>query len=115
MIYIFESNIPDNKPILNALTYVYGIGRSQALFIVNKLGFSANLKVKDLTKEQFNKLTKILQLFNKELAGDLKKKNIIISKRLTYIKSYRGLRRNQGLPVRGQRTRTNSKTARKRY
>lgn len=115
MVYLFESNIPDNKSVLYALTYIYGIGKTQSSLICNLLGFSKNLRVKDLTKEQVNKLLKTTQLLNIELASDLKKKYALITKKLTSIKSYRGLRKNQGLPVRGQRTHTNAKTARKRY
>lgn len=115
MVYLFESKIPENKSVLYALTNVYGIGRAQAFLICCKLGFSVNLKVKELTKEQINKLIKIVQSLNLELASDLKKIKILTAKRLISIKSYKGLRRNQGLPVRGQRTHTNARTARKRF
>lgn len=115
MIYLFESNISDTKSVLYALTDVYGIGKSQAFLICCKLGFSTNLKVKDLTKEQIAKLVKTVQTLNIILASDLKKIKMLTTKRLVSIKSYRGLRKNQGLPVRGQRTHTNAKTARKRF
>lgn len=115
MIYLFESKIPENKSVLHALTKVYGIGKANAVLICYKLGFSGNLKVKDLTKEQITKLIKLVQTLNIVLASDLKKIKILTAKRLTSIKSYRGLRKNQGLPVRGQRTHTNAKTARKRF
>jgi small subunit ribosomal protein S13 len=115
MIYLFESKIPENKSVLHALTKVYGIGKANAVLICCKLGFSANLKVKDLTKEQITKLIKLVQTLNIVLASDLKKIKILTAKRLASIKSYRGLRKNQGLPVRGQRTHTNAKTARKRF
>jgi small subunit ribosomal protein S13 len=115
MIYLFESKIPENKSVLYALTNIDGIGKTQASLICCKLGFSINLKVKDLTKEQITRLIKVVQTLNIELAGDLKKKKILTAKRLLLIKSYRGLRRNQGLPVRGQRTHTNARTARKRF
>jgi small subunit ribosomal protein S13 len=115
MIYLFESKISENKSILYALTDIYGIGKTQASLICCKLGFSANLKVKDLTKEQITKLIKIVPTLNITLASDLKKIKILTAKRLVSIKSYKGLRRNQGLPVRGQRTHTNAKTARKLF
>lgn len=115
MVYLFESNISDNKSVLYALTNVYGIGKARASLICSKLGFSTNLKIRDLTKEQITKLIKIVQTLNIILASDLKKIKVLTAKQLVSIKSYRGLRRNQGLPVRGQRTHTNAKTARKRF
>lgn len=114
MVYLFESEISDNKSVLYALTNIYGIGKAQAFLICCKLGFSINLKVKNLTKEQITKLVKKVQMSNIILASDLKKIKALTAKRLTSTKSYRGLRKNQGLPVRGQRTHTNAKTARKR-
>ena len=115
MIYLFESKISENKSVLYALTNVYGIGKAQASLICCKLGFSTNLKVKELTQEQIAKLIKLVQTLNIVLASDLKKIKILTAKRLVSIKSYRGLRKNQGLPVRGQRSHTNAKTARKRF
>lgn len=115
MIYLFESKIPENKSVLYALTNVYGIGRAKAYLICRKLGFSTNLKLKDLTKEQITKLIEIVQMLNIAVASDLKKIKILATQRLVDIKSYRGLRKNQGLPIRGQRTHTNAKTARKRF
>jgi small subunit ribosomal protein S13 len=114
MIYIFESELPENKSVYFALINIYGIGKSNAFLICKKLGFSTNLKIKNLSKEQSNKLVKTIEFLNIELASDLKKLKLLIAKKLVYIKSYRGLRRNQGLPVRGQRTHTNAQTARKR-
>jgi small subunit ribosomal protein S13 len=113
MAYIFESKVPDNKSVFFALTYIYGINKTNSLFICNKLGFSKNLKIKDLSKEQINKLIKIIESLNINLASDLKKEKLLIFKKLVSIKSYRGLRRNQGLPVRGQRTHTNAKNSSK--
>ena len=115
MIYLFESEIPDNKSLFFALTYIYGIGKVNSVLICKKLGFSKNLKVKDLSKEQIYKLVKIIELMNFKLAMDLKKFKLLINQKLISIKSYKGLRKNQGLPIRGQRTHTNAKTARKRY
>jgi small subunit ribosomal protein S13 len=115
MIYFLESNIPENKSVHYALTHVYGVGNHQAFIIAKKLGFAENLKVKDLTKDQLNKLFKLSQVLGIELASDLTKKKILIDKKLISIKSFRGLRKSQGLPVRGQRTHTNAKTSRKRF
>lgn len=113
MIYLAESKIPDNKTVLFALKYIYGIGSSHALLICKKLGFSENLKVKNLSKEQIVQLVNMIESLNLNLASDLKKFNLLNKKKLISIKSYRGLRRNQGLPIRGQRTHTNAKTSRK--
>jgi small subunit ribosomal protein S13 len=113
MIYLFESKIPDNKSVFFALTHVYGINKSISLLICKKSGFSKNFKIKNLSKEQINKLIKIIESLNINLVSDLKKTKLLSFKKLVSIKSYRGLRRNQGLPVRGQRTHTNAKTSSK--
>lgn len=114
MIYLIESKIPDNKSVFFALKYVYGIGGPNAATICKKLGFSENLKVKNLSKEQINQLLNMVESLEVPLAGDLRKLNLLNQKKLLNMKSYRGLRRNQGLPIRGQRTHTNAQTARKR-
>jgi len=115
MIYIFESELPKNKSIFFALSTIYGIGRTKAFFLCKKLGFSANFVVKDLSREQINKLIKGLEFSNLVLAGDLLKFRQLVIKKLVSTKAYRGLRRYQGLPVRGQRTHTNARNARKRF
>jgi small subunit ribosomal protein S13 len=114
MIYLFESEISENKPIFISLTQIYGIGNFNSAFICKKLGFSANLKIKNLSREQINKLIKTVEILKLNLSSDLKKINLLNAKKLMTIKSYKGLRRHQGLPVRGQRTHTNAKTAKKR-
>lgn len=114
MVYIFESKIPDEKSVLFALTYIYGINNSTALVICKKLGFVKNFKVKNLSSEQINKIIKILESLNLSLGSNLKKLKQVNLKKLISIKSYRGLRKTYGLPVRGQRTHTNARTARKR-
>jgi len=113
MIYIFESKIPTNKSVFFALKYVYGIGSSNAALICKKLGFLENFKVKNLSKEQISQLLNLIEASNMQLANDLKKSKQLTKKKLISIKSYRGMRRNQGLPVRGQRTHTNAQTSRK--
>lgn len=115
MVYIFESNIPENKSVIFALTYVYGLNKSTSTFVCKNLGFSPNLKIKNLSKEQLTKLVKIIETLNFELSSHLKKIKAIELKKLLLIKSYIGLRKAQGLPIRGQRTHTNAKTARKRF
>lgn len=113
MLYLLETNLPDNKPVLFALTNIYGIGRNTAFLICKKLGFSINLKVKDLTQEQIVEILQIVESLNLTLNNELKKFKSLSLKKLVAIKSYRGLRRVRGLPVRGQRTHTNAKSARK--
>ena len=113
MIYLFESELPENKSIFFSLVYIYGIGKFNSILICKKLGFSKNLKIKNLSKEQIYKLIKTIELSNIKLASDLKKFNLLITKKLISIKSFKGLRKNQGLPIRGQRTHTNARTSRK--
>ena len=115
MVYLFESELPENKLVFLSLMHVYGLGKSISLLICKRLGFSKNLKVKHLSKEQINKLVKTIENLDKELASDLKKLKILSTKKLVNIKSYKGLRKIKGLPIRGQRTHTNAKTSRKRF
>lgn len=113
MIYLFESELPENMSIFFALQRVYGIGKKSSFLICKKLGFSINLKIKNLSKDQSMDILNLIEYLNLIIASDLKKIKNLITKNLISIKSYRGLRRIQGLPVRGQRTHTNAKTARK--
>lgn len=115
MVYLFEVELPKSKSLLFALTSVYGINKASSLSLCKKLGFSKNLTVKNLSKEQLSKLVKNIESSYGLIAGDLLKMRLLIAKKLVSIKSYRGLRRYYGLPVRGQRTHTNAKTARKRF
>ena len=114
MVYLFESELPKNKSIFFAMTYIFGLGKSTSLLFCKKLGFSKNLKVKNLSREQIVKLIKIIESSNLIIASELKKLRLLKAKKLLSIKSYKGLRRKQGLPVRGQRTHTNARTSRKR-
>lgn len=113
MVYFFESKLPENKSIHFALKYVFGIGKKQSVLICQKLGFSSNLKVKSLSEDQISQTVKVIDSLNLLLANDLKKFKLLVLKKLILIKSYRGLRRKKGLPIRGQRTHTNAKTSRK--
>jgi small subunit ribosomal protein S13 len=115
MIYLFESELSKTKSLPLALSAIYGLGKANTLLICKKLGFSTNLTVKDLSKEQTSKLIKSIESLNILIVSDLLKARLLIAKKLVSIKSYRGLRRYQGLPVRGQRTHTNSKTSRKKF
>ena len=114
MIYIFETKLLETKSIFYSLNSIYGIGTKQSFRICNKLGFNKNLKIKQLSKEQVRQLIKIIDSSNLTINNDLKKLNSLIFKKLVSLKSYRGLRKIKGLPVRGQRTHTNSQTVKKR-
>lgn len=113
MLYLLETNLPENKSVLFSLTYIYGIGDSTAFRICKKLGFSSNLKIKDLTQEQVLEILHVIDSLDLVLNNELKKFRSLSLKNLIQIKSYRGLRRVRGLPTRGQRTHTNAKSARK--
>ena len=113
MLYLLETKLPENKSVFFALTNVYGIGKKTAFFICKKLGFSINLKTKNLTQEQIEELLQLVDSMNLTLNNELKKLRSLALKNLIDIKSYKGLRRVRGLPVRGQRTHTNAKSARK--
>jgi small subunit ribosomal protein S13 len=113
MIYIFETEILNNKPIEYSLRKIYGLGKPQTSLICKKLGFSKNFKTIDLTNDQVVKLVKLIENSNFKITNELKKLQIFILKNLIDIKSYRGLRRLRGLPVRGQRTHTNGRTAKR--
>lgn len=113
MIYLLESKLPENKSIFFALKYVFGIGKSRSVLICKKLGFLPNLKVKNLSGEQVSKILKLSESLNFVLANDLKRLKLLSLQRLVSIKSYRGLRRKKGFPVRGQRTHTNAKTSKR--
>lgn len=114
MIYLFETELPDNKLVFLSIMHIYGLGKTSSSFVCKRLGFSKSLKMKDLSKDQINKLIKTIESLNKELAGALKKSKLLSTQKLVSIKSYKGLRKIKGLPIRGQRTRTNAKTAKKR-
>jgi small subunit ribosomal protein S13 len=113
--YLFESELPDNMSVVFALQRIYGIGKKNSFLICKKLGFSINFKIINLSKEQVTDIINLIESLNLVLSSDLKKIKSLRIKNLIFIKSYRGLRRIQGLPVRGQRTHTNAKTARKKF
>ena len=98
-----------NKQMHIALTYIYGIGRPRALEICQKTGISPSLKANDLTQEDTNNLRKILEA-EYTVEGRLRSEVSLNIKRLLDIGCYRGLRHRKGLPVRGQRTKTNART-----
>jgi small subunit ribosomal protein S13 len=103
-------NIPTNKRVEVALTYIYGLGLTTSQKILKSLKIDFNTRVKDLTEEQVNQLRKEIEKLTVE--GELRRQRSGNIKRLKEIKAYRGLRHLKGLPVRGQRTKTNSRTVR---
>lgn len=114
MIYIFETEIPNTKSIQFSLQKIYGIGKQHSFLFCKQLGFSKNLKTSELSKDQIIKLIKKIANSDIIVTNELKKLQIFLLQNLINIKSYRGLRRLQGLPIRGQRTHTNSKTSKRR-
>jgi small subunit ribosomal protein S13 len=102
-------DLPKNKRSVIGLTYIFGIGRSTAEEILAKAGIDESKKIGSLTDEEINKIRTILQTEYKT-EGALRAETQMNIKRLMDIGSYRGLRHRKGLPVRGQRTRTNSRT-----
>jgi small subunit ribosomal protein S13 len=113
MVYLAETELQKNMSVRMALTNVYGIGKKTSELICKKMGILYDFKVKELTTDQTSKLVKIIELMKLQLASDLRKKTSNQIKLLVSIKTYRGMRRLKGLPVRGQRTHTNARTTRK--
>jgi small subunit ribosomal protein S13 len=101
-------NIPTNKRVEVGLTYVHGVGQSTASKIVKDSGVDPNTYVKDLTDDEVVKLREAVE--SQEVEGDLRRDRSQNIKRLSEIGSYRGLRHRRGLPVHGQRTKTNART-----
>jgi len=102
-------DLPRDKRVEIALTYIYGIGRSRSNEILAKAGVNPDTRVKDLTEEEVSRLREIIDKEYK-VEGDLRKEVAMNIKRLMDIGCYRGIRHKRGLPVRGQRTRTNART-----
>jgi small subunit ribosomal protein S13 len=100
-------NLPLNKRVVIGLTYVYGIGDSTAVAILEEVGVNPDTQVKDLTEDEAVKLREAVE--SREVEGDLRRERSQNIKRLQEIGSYRGLRHRRGLPVRGQRTKTNAR------
>jgi small subunit ribosomal protein S13 len=104
-------NLPLNKRIEIGLTYIFGIGRSLANKILTKAQINPNVKVSDLKNEEVSRIQNIIEK-NLKTEGELKREILLNIKRLKEISCYRGIRHIKGLPVRGQRTRTNTRTVR---
>ena len=102
-------NIPTNKRVLIALTYIHGIGRTKAKELVDSLGIDESRRVNDLTDAEVLKIREYIDA-NLTVEGDLRRETTMNIKRLMDLGCYRGLRHRRGLPVRGQRTHTNART-----
>ena len=103
-------DLPKEKRVEIGLTYIYGIGLTSSQKILAKAGVNPDTRVKDLTDDQVNAIRKVLDEDEYKLEGDLRREVALNIKRLTEIGCYRGLRHRRGLPVRGQRTKTNART-----
>ena len=108
MARIVGVDIPNDKPVGISLTYIYGIGRTTAKQICEAAKVDGGLRVKDLSDDQMNAIRNEVGKLKTE--GDLRREVALNIKRLTEIGCYRGLRHRKGLPVRGQRTKTNART-----
>ena len=102
-------NLPNQKRLEIGLTYIYGIGQPSARRICAELGLSPDEKVRDLTDEEVTRLRSYIDT-NLQVEGDLRRERQQAIKRLSEIGAYRGVRHRRGLPVNGQRTRTNART-----
>ena len=112
MVYILNTNLKNNKKVTSALCEIYGIGKSLSLQICDSLGFSEEYKIKSLTNFQIQQLSQTITQ-NFLISGDLRRDTRNNKQRLVSIGCYRGFRHNMGLPVRGQRTHGNARTARR--
>ncbi|MDE5599900.1 MAG: 30S ribosomal protein S13 [Ureaplasma sp.] len=108
MARLFGVDIPNDKRVLISLTYIYGIGKSTSAQILAKAKIDPNKRVKDLTENELAEIRRIASEYTIE--GDLRRQTAMDIKRLMEIASYRGIRHRRGLPVRGQRTKTNART-----
>ena len=102
-------DLPPHKRAQIGLTYIYGIGRSRATSILTEAQVSVDARVRDLSEEELNRIRHIIDEQG-DIEGDLRKRVQMDIKRLMDIGCYRGIRHRKGLPVRGQRTRTNTRT-----
>ena len=102
-------NLPTNKRVIIALTYIHGIGRTTAIKIADKLGIDHTRRVSDLSDAEVLQIRETIDAEH-QVEGDLRRETAMNIKRLMDLASYRGLRHRKGLPVRGQRTHTNART-----
>ena|SRR3989344_2724393 len=111
LVRIAGATLPNEKRIEAALPFLYGIGLTRARKILNDLKISPDIRVKNLSESEANRLREYIEK-NFKVEGELKREVLTNIKRLKEIKCYRGIRHQRGLPVRGQRTKTNSRTVR---
>ncbi len=102
-------DLPRDKRVEIALTYIFGIGKTTSQKLLSQTGISPNTRVRDLTEDEVSKLRETIDA-NVKVEGDLRREVSLNIKRLIEIGSYRGIRHRRGLPVRGQRTKTNART-----
>ena len=102
-------DLPREKRVESGLTYVYGIGHSSAVRILNEAGVSLDTRVRDLTDEEVSRIRDVIDR-TQTVEGDLRREIALNIKRLIEIGCYRGIRHRRGLPVRGQKTKTNART-----
>lgn len=101
-------DIPNDKRVVISLTYIYGIGKSLSQEILKKANIDENIRVKDLSEDQLSQIRTVIDSYKVE--GDLRREVSLNIKRLMEIGSYRGIRHRRGLPVRGQKSKTNART-----
>jgi len=109
LVRISGVDVPNDKHICIALTYIFGIGRSRAEAILEKLNIGNSIKAKDLSEDEIVKIREYIEN-NYTIEGDLRREISQNIKRLIEVNSYKGIRHKRGLPVRGQRTHTNART-----
>jgi len=114
MAIIAGVNIPDNQRLEIALTAIYGIGRTTSKKIVGDLGMGDTTRARDLTDEDLARVRSAVERTGLLIEGDLRRETQLNIRRLTDIQTFRGVRHRRGLPVRGQRTKTNARTKRGR-
>ncbi|MBL8181069.1 MAG: 30S ribosomal protein S13 [Blastocatellia bacterium] len=102
-------DLPPNKRAQIGMTYIYGVGKARATEVLDKAGIGTDVKIRDLSEDELNKIRAILDT-DYEIEGDLRKHVQMDIKRLMDVGCYRGLRHRRSLPVRGQRTSTNART-----
>ena len=107
---ILGVDIPNNKKLAYSLRYIYGVGPKRADLVLQETGIDPDMRAKDLNEEQINAIMAKINELNYLVEGDLRRDLAANMKRLQAINCYRGLRHRRGLPVRGQRTKTNART-----
>ncbi len=114
MAIIAGVNIPDNLRVVIGLTSIYGVGQKRASEITSNMGIDPSTRMRDLSSEELVNIRTSLDRAGIAIEGDLRRENQLNVRRLVDIQSYRGQRHRRGLPVRGQRTKTNARTKRGR-